>query len=244
MWGWLLASGGLDTAASPQGSERLILVSAGDGSRLLHQRIAAAVAAGSGHGPEPDREETFAVAAVVGRVEVRAPDCLGSVDALDALVAEIGADAVRFALLDAAGPSTVAGVFAHSVRHAERFLAELRDFAEPRLRASGPVESIDPATRLRRRLRAWCRAAEERTSAALERLDGKRASHELALFLRRIEDFEERAAAGGELAAEDRQAVAFALARWAELAEPCVPGIATELSALAAAPAAVEELAA
>jgi len=244
MWGWLPVGGGLGDGGSPASPGRLVLVSDGDGNRLLHQRIAAAVAAGSGPDAEPGSTEAIAVAAVVGPVQVGAPDSLGSVAALDELVARIGADAVRFALLDAAGPSTAAGVFAHSIRHAERFLAELRDYAEPRLRASGPVESIDPATRLRRRLRAWCRIAAERTAAAHERLDGKRATYELALFLRRIEDFEERAAAEGELAAADRQAVAFALAIWAELAEPCIPRIATELSALAAAPAAVEELAA
>ncbi|MET0559743.1 MAG: class I tRNA ligase family protein [Solirubrobacterales bacterium] len=246
MWRWLSAGGGgLGEGGWPGGDgARRVLVSAGDGNRLLHQRIAAAVAAGSAPDSEPGQAEAFAVAAVVGRVEVGVPDCVGSVDALDELVSQIGVDAVRFALLDAAGPSTVAGVLAHSIRHAERFLAELRDYAEPRLRAVGPVEPIDPSTQLRRRLRAWCRVGAERTSAALERLDGKRATHELTLFLRRIEDFEERAAAGGELDLLDRQAVAFALASWAEVAEPCLPEIASELAELAAAPAAVAEVAA
>jgi leucyl-tRNA synthetase len=245
MWGWLSLDGGLDAGGSAgNGAVRRVLVSAGDGSQLLHQRIAAAVASGAGPDPEPGGEEAFTAVAVVGRVEVGAPDCVGSVAALDELATRIGVDAVRFALLDAAGPSTVAGVFAHSIRHAERLLAELRDYAEPRLRAAEPVESIDPTTRLRRRLRAWCRVAAERTDAALDRLDGKRATHELAIFLRRIEDFEERAAAAGELDSLDCQAVAFALASWAELAEPCVPGIAAELSRLAISPAAVEEVAA
>jgi hypothetical protein len=237
MWSWL-PPGGLSEGGSV--AAETVLFGDGDGNRLLHQRIAAAVAAGAEPGSDPVAGEAFAAAAVVAAVETGGPDCLANIDALDELAARAGADVVRFALFEAASPGTATGLYPHSVKRAERFLAGLRAFAEPRLAAAEPVASIDSGTRARRRLRAWCAIAADRVGASLDALDGKRATHNLALFRQRIEDFEERAAAAGELQDADREAVAFALARWAELAAPCVPALAAELTALTAAPAAEE----
>lgn len=225
MWSWLLSGA--------EGETRRVLVSSGDGSRLLHQRIAASIADGSELEAGP--EGAFATAVAVGRIEVGADDCVGGVEELDALVARAGADVARFALLDAASPSTTAGLFRHSIRHAERFLGELRAYAGPRLAAGAIPDSVDPSSRLRRRLGAWCRIGEERMGAALEACDGKRATYQLALLFRRIQDFEERATVEGELAEPDREAVAFALARLAAIAAPLVPELAGELAAPAGA---------
>lgn len=223
MWTWLLGG-------DPAGDARRVLVSAGDGNRLLHQRIAAAIVDGADLEAEPER--LFATAVAVAGIEAGASDGIGGVDELDALVARVGADVVRFALLDAASPGTSAGLFHHSVRHAERFLGELRAYAEPRLAAAGTIpDAVDPSTRLRRRLGAWCRIGEERMAGALDACDGKRATYQLTLLFRRIQDFEERATIEGELAEADREAVAFALARLATIAAPLVPGLAGELSA-------------
>jgi leucyl-tRNA synthetase len=225
MWAWLLW-GGAGTR---------VLVGSGNGSRLLHQRIAAAVVAGTNFDAEPEPEETFATAVVVGGIEVGSDDRVGGVDELDALAARAGADVARFALLDAASPGTTAGLFRHSIRYAERFLGELRAYAEPRLAAAEAPDAIDPSTRLRRRLNAWCRIGEERMAGALEACDGKRATHQLALLFRRIQDFEQRAAVDGELSEPDRAALAFALARLAAIAAPLVPELARELSSPAGA---------
>jgi len=242
MWSWL-PPGGLGGGQRGAAAET-VLLGDGDSSRLLHQRIAAAVASGAEPGSEPVPGEEFTAATIVAAVETGGLDCVANIDALDELAANAGADVVRFALFDAASAGTATGLYPHSLKRAQRFLAELRAYAEPRLAAAAPVAAIDPSSRLRRRLRAWCGVAAERVASSLEALDAKRAIHNLALFLRRIEDFEERAGAGGKLDAADCEAVAFALARWAELAGPCVPGIAAELSALATAPPAAEEVAA
>jgi leucyl-tRNA synthetase len=221
MWAWSLSG-------AAAGGRRRVLVSAGDGNRLLHQRIAAAIVDCADLDPGPDGG--FATAAAVAGIAAVADDGVG-IEELDALTARSGADVVRFALLDAASPGVTAGLFHHSIRYAERFLGELRAYAEPRLGAANVPNAIDPSSRLRRRLGAWCRIGEERMAAALEACDGKRATHQLALLLRRIQDFEERATVEGELDGPDREALAFALARLATIAAPLVPNLAVQLAA-------------
>lgn len=206
-----------------------------DAKQLLTERIAARAAnelAPQGEG----LPEAFAKASICGAVSADAQGGVGSVEELDELVARVGADAVRLTILHSASAGRPTSWSPASLRHSQRFLDELRDYAASRLSGSGhsrPLE-IDRSTRLRRRLAAWCEAAETKVSANLEQLLMHRATYDLMLFLKRIRDFELRSVdtGGGELTELDRDAVAVALRRLIHLAAPCVPNVVAELESV------------
>jgi leucyl-tRNA synthetase len=239
MWMWALAeaapegaTGGGNGAEPPE----LAIVGDGDGRRLLHQCLSGELLRQIRSLPEEGSSGLVGAAALVGRVKEGEDGFMGVAD-LDRAIASKGADAVRFALLDMAAPATSTGLGAHSVIHAERFVDELRRYAAPRLRAYEEPRplAVDPGTRLRRRLRAWCRAAAARIEAAFTEMQFHRVTHNLGLLLRRIEDFERRVAQDGALGPEDREAVVFALGELVGLSSACVPGVAAELEPAAAA---------
>ncbi|HEY2717413.1 MAG TPA: class I tRNA ligase family protein [Solirubrobacterales bacterium] len=207
-----------------------------DAAQFLAERMAARIAAELG--PQPaDPEEPFPRAFACAAVDVGGEDeRVRSEEELDRLIAELGPDAVRLGILDSASAANSAGWTAASFRHAQRFLDELREFAEPRLGASELAEpsAIDRSSRLRRRLAAWCEAAAASVARNLEQLAMHRGTYELMLFLKRIRDFEQRCAAAGEVSQLDREAVAIALRQLLRAAAPCVPSLAAELGPLAA----------
>jgi leucyl-tRNA synthetase len=238
MWSWALLSPVVGEAGlalgSVQGKPRLVVSSAGDGKRLLHQRIATNLLQGLAGG-EGEADDLLEAAAVVGQLRGEGEECVGGAEELNELVASEGGDVVRFALLDAAAVGTATSLYPHSLRHAKRFLEELRELAEPGLRdcEGAPPTNVDRGSRLRRRLLAWCGIAAERVAEAFASLETSRVTHNLTLLLKRIQDFEELASADGELTPEDREAEAYALSVLVELAAPCVPNMAAELRALA-----------
>jgi leucyl-tRNA synthetase len=152
------------------------------------------------------------------------------------IVDRIGADALRFAMLFAAAPAKAFTWDENMLTYSAAFLRRFWAFAEPRLAAASPAgdAQIDLSDGLRRKLAAWSDTATRKITENYEGLDMHRVTRNLMTFLTRIEDFEARATARrGELAAEDREAVAAALCLFVRLMAPVAPHLAEELWARA-----------
>ena len=149
------------------------------------------------------------------------------------LVAQSGADALRFALLFAAGPARSFLWEEHVLGLARAFLERAWTYAEPRLAAAAavPVDArIDESDWLRRRLAAWCGTAVERITVNLERGDMHRVTRNLMHLFERIESFEARRLAREQtLSDADREAVVVALRIFLRLLAPVSPHLAEEL---------------
>ncbi len=204
------------------------------GRRLLDERTIAKMLQDAGELPELAREPVES-AVVHGSVRVES----GKTDADTAdpseLLERVGADALRLALLKAAAPGTTFTWNDEPLRHSGRFLAELWNYAEPRLRAWEPgAGRIDGSTRWRRRLMVWCRVGADKVATDVEQLKPHRATHNALLLLTRIEDFEARVlTANGELDAKDREAVVAAILVLVQVLAPFVPHIAEEMWSVA-----------
>ncbi len=212
------------------------------GEETLHQRVLAKALHDAGQLPELPGREPFAGALTHGavRLDDRAPNTrFGDVSKPDALLATVGADTVRLALLHAASPGRTFNWNDQPVRYCRGFLEKLYGYAEGRLRKWSPrIEGearIDAAAdKLRRRLANWCRVACEKVTGNLERLEMQRAAHNTMLLFTRIQDFEQRALEqrGGELEPADREAIVAALLLQVQLLAPLTPHIAEELWSL------------
>lgn len=192
--------------------------------------------------PQLERREPFArvlayggAAAADNAAEDAAVDP-GDRPELDLLLAHASGDAVRLALLYTASRGRALRWNDGQLRCCERFLARLRDYAEPRLSQEAAAgESfgqprIDTSDPLRRRLACWCATACQRITANLDDLQPQPAVHDCIRLLARIEDFESRALERrGELDAHDHQAIAAALSTLARLLAPLAPHVAQEL---------------
>jgi leucyl-tRNA synthetase len=233
------------------------------GGYMFDQRLIGKVLQDLGALPELGRREPFENALMHQMIRLdgrKMSKHLGNVVDPNELVATVGADTVRLAVLSAASPGRIFNWNEQPVRAAQLFLRRLWDYAEPRLRAwegaaggSGPGErsesatdaeerpehrrprpQIDTSDKLRRRLANWCRVALEKVTTDLERLESQRAANNTMLLLSRIEDFERLAAERrGEPDARDREAIVAALMQLARMLEPLTPHIAEELWALA-----------
>ncbi len=182
---------------------------------------------------------------------------LGNVVDPNALVADVGADTVRLAVLHAASPGRIFNWNDQPVRYCQIFLKKLYGYAEGRLREWRPSSEppagapgaaseaasengvsrfarIDASDKLRRRLANWCRVACEKVTENLERLEMQRAAHNAMLLLTRIQDFEQRALEqrDGELEPADREAIVAALLLLVQMLAPLTPHIAEELWSL------------
>jgi leucyl-tRNA synthetase len=172
-----------------------------------------------------------------GRGEAHEP--LSDVGSFDSLIATVGADTLRLALLHAASPGTAFAWNDQPLRYCNDFLQSLHGYAAGRLREWSPrvggAAGIDRSDRLRRRLALWCGVAHEKVTDSLARLAMQSAAHNAMRLLTRIEDFEQRALVlhGGELQAADREAIVAALLLLAQLLAPLTPHIAEELWSLA-----------
>jgi leucyl-tRNA synthetase len=213
----------------------------------------------AGQLPDLPGREPFAGALTHGavRLDDRAPNTrFGDVSKPDALLATVGADTLRLALLHAASPGTAFAWNDQPLRHCNNFLKSLYGYAAQRLREwSPPSESRPPEERsdasdagvgppearsdaasdiLRRRLARWCRVGCAKVTESLERLEMQRAAHNAMLLFTRIQDFEQRALdrSGGELEPADREAIVAALALLVQLLAPLTPHIAEELWSL------------
>ncbi len=229
------------------------------GEETLHERVIAKALHDAGQLPELSGREPFAGALTYGavRLDDRAPNTrFGDVSKPDALLATVGADTLRLALLHAASPGTAFAWNDQPLRHCNNFRESLHGYAAQRLREwSPPAESRAPETRdrsdaavdppetrsdaacdiLRRRLARWCRMGCETVTENLERLEMQRAAHNAMLLFTRIQDFERRALdrRGGKLEPADREAIVAALLLLVQLLAPLTPHIAEELWSLA-----------
>lgn len=174
---------------------------------------------------------------LTGGIDADPHDAAGATDdavAPHALAEQVGADAVRFALLYAAAPSKSlsSGELAPVLRLSESFLAHLWSYAEPRLAAGDSSEeaAIDASTRLRRRLTAWCDVALRKVTENFAELKMHRAARNVMILLERIEDFEQRSrTADNDPSAEDVHAVRSALLLLVTLLAPIAPHMCDEL---------------
>ncbi len=215
------------------------------GQETLHQRVLAKALYDAGQLPELPGREPFAGALTHGGVRVN--DCapsarFGDVSKPDALLATVGADTLRLALLHAASPGTAFAWNDQPLRHCNNFLESLHAYAAQRLREWSPssesrppaVVSDDASDKLRLRFARWCRVGCEKVTESLERLEMQRAAHNAMLLFTRIQDFEQRALdRRGELEPADREAIVAALLLLVQLLAPLTPHIAEELWSLA-----------
>jgi leucyl-tRNA synthetase len=188
--------------------------------------------------PLPDREP-FSKALMhegVQLQEATISEHLGNVVDLDALVARVGSDTVRLAMLYAASPGRAFSWNDQPLRHCQRFLQRLHGYAEPRLREWARLRdrtpeqaSIDTSDKLHRRLAHWCAVACEKVTLQLEGLELHRAAHNVMRLAIRIEDFESRVLERGEIEPRDREATVAALLLLVRLLAPLTPHIAEEL---------------
>lgn len=251
MWMWLTAcvppedrSGA--TLRHPEHARWLpaeqILLGAHEAGRVFGQRIMGKVLQDLGELPALPGREPFAKALVheavhrEGRSVSEHPS--NAVDP-EALMEEVGADALRLAVLYAAAPARVLNWNDAAVRYCRGFLEKLYAYAEPRLREWGPQvdgdAQIETSERLRRRLANWCGVARNKATGHLERLEMHRAADDVIRLLARIEDFERRTLERrhGDLEDEDREALVAALLLLAQVLAPIAPHIAEELWSLA-----------
>jgi leucyl-tRNA synthetase len=206
----------------------------GAGGELLDMRTLAKAARDLGGLASLADGEPHGAALLHENLRIEQPSSNGSeatgAATASALVEAHGRDAVRFALLDAAAPAKAYTGGDQIVRNAARFLAELSEFAAPRLEGAPTADRIDLDDGLRRRLAGWCDTAATRMAENYERLDAHRATRNAIQLLRRIQDFEQRVVGyRGEVAGADREAVAVALGVLIALVSPLAPELVEAL---------------
>jgi leucyl-tRNA synthetase len=156
---------------------------------------------------------------------------------LDKLIGEVGADALRLAILHGAAPANALTWTDHTLRFCQRWLSGLWEYATPRLQALAELGEAndEQAPRAGRgRLAKWSRIATERITENLADERPHRATGNAMTFLARIKDFERQAIERhGALSASDSRALANALLLFAQLLAPLAPHISQELWASA-----------
>jgi leucyl-tRNA synthetase len=164
---------------------------------------------------------------------------LGNVVEPDELVAEMGADTVRLAVLYAASPQRSLNWSESAVTHCHRFLNALWVFCQSQLAIEAtelpssvgepPKQSTD---HLRRRLSMWCETGAAKIADALAELEMHTAVRNVMRLFERIRDFQGQAVKKrGELSREDHESLLEALRLLLRWLEPLAPHIAAELLA-------------
>jgi leucyl-tRNA synthetase len=181
---------------------------------------------------------------------------LGNVVDPDELVSKYGADAVRLATLYAARPQKSLNWSDGALHHCHRFLRQLweyslahlepaateaRSAAEGRGAARGaaapngdghraPEMGPDKTEHLRTRLAKWCETALAKITDDATELEMHSAVRNVMRLFERIKDYEKRVIAKrGELCAEDREALIWALGLLARVLIPFAPHVGEEL---------------
>jgi leucyl-tRNA synthetase len=159
---------------------------------------------------------------------------LGNVVDPDELVERHGADAVRVAILYAAGPAKTLNWNDGAMRFASRFLNNLWSYAIERFGALGdaPVDEEAEADTafIRERLGKWCESGVERITEDLADLQMHKAVRDLTRLFERIQDYEKRVLERrGQLARADAEALADALVLLLRVLAPFAPHLAEGL---------------
>jgi leucyl-tRNA synthetase len=159
---------------------------------------------------------------------------LGNVVNPDELVAQHGADTVRFAVLYAAGPAKTLNWSDGAVRFASRFLRGLWNYTHDRLDGLEALEHDPEAAadteHMRDRLRKWCESGLEKITEDVEQLQMHKAIRNITRLFERIQDFEKRVLKRrGQLDRADAEAQLAALNLLARTLVPFTPHLAEEL---------------
>jgi leucyl-tRNA synthetase len=159
---------------------------------------------------------------------------LGNVVDPDELVARHGADAVRLAVLYAAGPAKTLNWNDGAMRFASRFLNNLWDYALDRFAAVAEAPSDEEAETdtafMRDRLAKWCENGVGRITEDLAELQMHKAVRNVTRLLERIQDFEKRVVKRrGVLSRADAEALADALVLLTRVLAPLAPHISEAL---------------
>jgi leucyl-tRNA synthetase len=159
---------------------------------------------------------------------------LGNVVDPDELVARHGADAVRLAVLYAAGPAKTLNWNDGAMRFAGRFLNNLWDYALDRFAgvADAPVdeEAETDTAFMRDRLAKWCENGVSRITDDLADLQMHKAVRNVTRLFERIQDFEKRVLKRrGQLSRADAEALVDALVLLTRVLAPFAPHIAEGL---------------
>jgi leucyl-tRNA synthetase len=153
---------------------------------------------------------------------------LGNVVDPDELVERHGADAVRIAILYAAGPAKTLNWNDGAMRFASRFLNNLWDYAIDRFakveEAPRDEEAEIDTGFMRERLAKWCDNGIERITADLVDLQMHKAVRNLTRLFERIQDYEKRVVQRRErLSRADAEALAEALLLLLRALSPFAP---------------------
>jgi leucyl-tRNA synthetase len=159
---------------------------------------------------------------------------LGNVVNPDEIVERYGADAVRLAILYAAGPAKTLNWNDSALRFVNRFLRNVWEYSHERFAsledAPADPEAAAETEFLRKRLKGWCENGLSRITADLEQLQMHKAVRNVTRLLERIQDFEKRVVdRNGRLIREDAEAQVAALVLLAQVLAPFAPHIAEEM---------------
>jgi leucyl-tRNA synthetase len=211
------------------------------GSYILGQRTCAKMLRDGGMLTHMQNGEPYERALMHGMIEHEGRKMskhLGNgVDPMD-IVARVGADTLRLAVMYAAAPKNSMSWSERDVDHCHRFVNRLWRYVNrwrDALRDTG--DEVDQSTKLRRQLVKWCEIATRKLTKDLAEMQMHRAVRNVMLLLRRIEDFEQRARLeDGSLSEADERALAWALLRLVRVIAPLAPHLAEELWATAGKP--------
>jgi leucyl-tRNA synthetase len=212
----------------------LYIHGADTGGFILDERAVAKAMRDAGHGDFFDDGEPFSGILMHGMVHLdgrKMSKHLGNVVSPSELVERVGADAVRFGMMQAAAPTRNVNWDDEVMLDSERFLTRLCNYAEQRLESDigGPDFKIDMEDKVRRRLARWCNAGIRKVTENLERLSMHGVTQNAMVMLARIEDFEKRVTRDREFSDEDREAELAALMVLVQLMAPITPHLAEEL---------------
>jgi leucyl-tRNA synthetase len=161
---------------------------------------------------------------------------LGNVVDPDDLMARVGADTTRLAVLHGARPSRALNWTENAVQYCAKFLSDLWAYSAERLPGPDPdgvaaAPDPDGAPQRRDRLEGWVSTAAAKVTEDLERVEMQRAVKNAMRLFDRIEEFEtkSRRANRGDLALADARAIADALTVLAQLLTPFAPHVGEEL---------------
>jgi leucyl-tRNA synthetase len=159
---------------------------------------------------------------------------LGNVVDPDELVERHGADAVRIAILYAAGPAKTLNWNDGAMRFASRFLNNLWDYAIDRFArvAEAPLdeEAENDTGFMRERLAKWCDNGAQRITADLADLQMHKAVRNVTRLFERVQDYEKRVIQRRErLSRADAEALAEALVLLLRVLAPFAPHFAEGL---------------
>ncbi|HEY5977524.1 MAG TPA: class I tRNA ligase family protein, partial [Solirubrobacterales bacterium] len=172
---------------------------------------------------------------------------LGNVVDPDELVAEHGADAVRVAILYAAGPAKTLNWNDGAMRFASRFLNGLWNYAIERFATVDDAPRDEEAEAdtgfMRDRLVKWCDSGVERIGDDLSELQMHKAVRNVTRLFERVQDFEKRVVKRrGQLSRADAEAQAEALVLLLRVLAPFAPHFSEGLLLAAGRKADVELL--